>query len=182
MADDTIEQFLARSYSLVALSRTIARLGGGAVIAELDDLVVAYTCTGPNHDADWDLFALYALPQVHGRGVGRRQWDAALGHASSTGAAGICTWVLRDNLAAGGFYAHVGATFVEEHIVTIAGQETVTMRYCAAYATQARGATSCPRLTGTGRRVRLTVAARHVNRSLASGQRPISSMVYCDWQ
>lgn len=132
LADDTIEQFLARSYSIEALGRTIERLGNGAIVALLDNAVVGYAFAGPNRDDEWELFAIYALPQTHGRGVGRRLWDAALAHARGAGADSLCLWVLRDNPAARGFYAHMGATVDDERSVTLAGQDVINVRYRAA--------------------------------------------------
>jgi GNAT superfamily N-acetyltransferase len=84
-----------------------------AWIVERDDGPVGFASGGPPRDEDVPLpaaevYALYVLPQVWRRGVGRALLTAAIKHWRSRGAETLTLWVLEDNARGRAFYEAMG--------------------------------------------------------------------------
>ena len=90
------------------------------LVAELDGVVQAYAVGGPYRPQDeWDeptgaatrlgeVYALYAHPEVQGRGVGRAVHDALLAGLATSGYLEAALWVLRDNTRGRAWYQRQG--------------------------------------------------------------------------
>jgi ribosomal protein S18 acetylase RimI-like enzyme len=81
------------------------------LVAEEDGEIVAFAAIGPARDEGADvgeIYAIYAHPDVWGRGVGRRLIEAATAALSSAGFAEATLWVLDTNDRARRFYERAG--------------------------------------------------------------------------
>ncbi|HEX7759825.1 MAG TPA: GNAT family N-acetyltransferase [Caulobacteraceae bacterium] len=72
---------------------------------------------GPDKLADAEVFTLYLLKAAKGRGLGARLLGAAASVLAAQGATSMVIWVLSDNAAARGFYAHLGGRVLGERPV-----------------------------------------------------------------
>lgn len=91
------------------LARRIER--SGVVIAEVAGAVIGYVAFGPGRDCDrtdGEIEALYVLPALQGRGIGRGLIEAALLHLATQGLEPGYLWVLANNERARGFYERSG--------------------------------------------------------------------------
>ncbi len=89
-----------------------------SLVAELDGVVASYAIVGgyrKQHDADaedtsgWgELYALYAHPQLQGRGAGLAVHDAGLDVLAGRGFGVAALWVLRDNVRTRRWYGGRG--------------------------------------------------------------------------
>lgn len=101
----------------------------GAILGETEQLVIAYvaesgsrvvgfTSAGEqikaNFPHDAELFAIYILPEYHGKGIGRRLFTAAADQLRKSGFSSLLLWVLADNLSSRGFYERLGGKFCGE--------------------------------------------------------------------
>jgi GNAT superfamily N-acetyltransferase len=88
------------------------------LVAELDGVVAAYAIGGAyrtQHDAEpedtsgWgELYAIYAHPDLQGKGAGRAVHDATLARLGDQGFTLAALWVLRDNLRTRRWYGDRG--------------------------------------------------------------------------
>jgi GNAT superfamily N-acetyltransferase len=89
-----------------------------ALVAELDGEVVGFASAGPDRDGDrvfdGELYAIYLLERVQGRGVGRALVETSAEGLHQRGARGMRVWVLRDNRPARAFYEHLGGQYLRE--------------------------------------------------------------------
>ena len=90
--------------------RCIARGEGTVLVAELEGSVVAFASVGPSRDADaeGELYAIYALPQAWGSGVGSALMDAGVAALRDAGYRDAVLYVLDDNPRARRFYEREG--------------------------------------------------------------------------
>jgi len=72
---------------------------------------------GDSRLADAEVFTLYLLKSAQGRGLGARLLGAAASALQAQGAASMVIWVLSENQAARGFYAHLGGRVLAERPV-----------------------------------------------------------------
>jgi GNAT superfamily N-acetyltransferase len=76
--------------------------------------IVGFAGFGPTRDADDDpaqvgeIAAIYLLPEVWGKGLGRRLMGSALEDLAAVGYVQAALWVLDSNMRARRFYAHGG--------------------------------------------------------------------------
>jgi GNAT superfamily N-acetyltransferase len=105
-----------------------------ALVAEVDDEVVAFASVGPSNDADGDgvgeLYAIYVEPEHWDTGVGRELAAAADDALRALGFGEATLWVLEDNPRARRFYEAGGwrvdgTTRTGTHL----GVETTEVRY-----------------------------------------------------
>jgi len=84
--------------------------GENASVAVDDGRVVAFAWVGASREArnEGELFAIYALPDVWGSGVGRDLMRAALAALRELGFLEAILWVLADNPRARRFYEREG--------------------------------------------------------------------------
>ena len=84
-----------------------------AWLAELDDRVAGLVWAGGAHDADagvdpgveaGEILAIHVEPGLHGRGIGGRLLDAAVGDLEDAGFVHATLWVIRENVEARRFY------------------------------------------------------------------------------
>lgn len=87
--------------------------GGILVIADGVE-IVDFAGFGPTCDADDDpaqvgeIAAIYLLPEVRGKGLGRRLMGSALENLTAAGYVQAALWVLDSNVRARRFYSHGG--------------------------------------------------------------------------
>lgn len=88
-------------------------------VAEIDGRVVGFANAARNRDADspypGELYTLYALKSVHGRGIGRNLFEETTSHLMRDSLFPFVTFVLADNPTLG-FYQHMGGTIIGEHM------------------------------------------------------------------
>ncbi len=97
--------------------------GGWAFVAEWERQLVGFASGGLSRtrkDVSGELYVLYVLKSVQGRGVGRALFDACHLELARWGHHGMLVWVLADNPARG-FYEHLGGEPAGESMVSIAG-------------------------------------------------------------
>ncbi|MFJ1925249.1 MULTISPECIES: GNAT family N-acetyltransferase [unclassified Streptomyces] len=84
------------------------------VVAERAGLgVIGWAAYGPYREngarlARGELYAIYVLPELTGRGVGRALLSEVLARAGAAGHPDLALWVLRENAPARRFYARAG--------------------------------------------------------------------------
>lgn len=132
--DDDIERFLEANYSLEALERMRerrARAGRGEeMLVALDgDAVVGYVTAGMNRDGNAEIFAIYVLPGLHGRGAGYRLWQSIAAHFREQGFERCMLWVLDSNERARAFYERQGGRVAGERPYPIGEAEIRELRY-----------------------------------------------------
>jgi len=88
------------------------------LVAEAEGEVVGFASAGPERDGDrryeGELYAIYLLRDFQGRGLGRALVEAAATDLAGRGITSMAVWVLRDNLAARGFYERLGGVYLRE--------------------------------------------------------------------
>ena len=87
--------------------------GGRLYVAEVAARIVAFAAIGPSRDADagpstGELYAIYADPDVWGRGVGRLLMDASVAALRDAGFSEATLWVLVGNERGRHFYDAAG--------------------------------------------------------------------------
>ncbi len=92
--------------------------GSVTFVAESGSKIVGFANAGEqikvNFPQDAELFAIYLLPEYHGKGIGRRLFDAAADQLQKLGFASLLLWVLAENLSSRGFYERLGGEFCGE--------------------------------------------------------------------
>lgn len=87
-------------------------------VAESGGRVIGFANGGKqvkaNFPQDAELFAIYLLPEYHGKGIGRRMFTAAADDLRNLGFSSLLLWVLADNLSSRGFYERLGGEFCGE--------------------------------------------------------------------
>jgi len=79
---------------------------------------------------DGELYALYVRPELVGGGFGRELFTACVRRLAAGGHPRLRLWVLRENLRARGFYAHMGcAADGAETVCDVAGAQVPEVRY-----------------------------------------------------
>ena len=109
------------------------------LVALCDDRVVGFCSAAPSRDDDTDpqqvgeIWALYALPETWGQGVGRALWLAAVAYLQELGFESLVLWVLADNHRGRRFYERAGCNLDpdEERTKTLHadGQDLPQVRY-----------------------------------------------------
>jgi ribosomal protein S18 acetylase RimI-like enzyme len=101
-------------------------LGDGSslvYVAEAGQDVVGFASAGRERAGtgayEGELYAIYVLQEVQGRGHGRRLVQAAVGGLREMGLADMIVWVLRDNKRARDFYERLGGVYVRSQPITI---------------------------------------------------------------
>jgi ribosomal protein S18 acetylase RimI-like enzyme len=85
----------------------------GTLVAEVDGVVVGIAARALLDDGDGEIVALYVLPELQGRGVGRALWEAAVDGFRDLGCARMWVWVLERHAPAVEWYARRGCTVRE---------------------------------------------------------------------
>lgn len=107
------------------------------LVAEADqDGIVGFACGGPIRDKGDDLlateaevFAIYLLDKVKRRGIGRRLMDGVFSHLAAQGFRSVGLWVLKENVAARGFYEALGGRAGAEQEFDVRGQRLTEVGY-----------------------------------------------------
>ena len=88
------------------------------LVAEDDGTVVAYCIGGPSRSADdpfaGEVYAIYVLPEHHGRGIGRALLEAAAKELADRGFGSMIIWVLRENAPSRRFYERMGGRHIRD--------------------------------------------------------------------
>jgi ribosomal protein S18 acetylase RimI-like enzyme len=94
------------------------------LVAEEADRVVGFASCGRERDGDrryeGELYAIYLLRDVQGRGHGRALVEAAASALAMRGVTSMVVWVLRDNARARGFYERMGGEYLRERPLDMA--------------------------------------------------------------
>jgi ribosomal protein S18 acetylase RimI-like enzyme len=108
----------------------------GTLVAEAGGRVVGFASIGPNRDADaaprsGELYALYVEPELWGRGIGLRLWNAALEALLVEDYVEVTLWVLEDNPRARAFYERAGLMLDPggRQVVDVYGTPLPELRY-----------------------------------------------------
>jgi GNAT superfamily N-acetyltransferase len=112
--------------------RSLADGRGAVFLAESDAGVVAFVSVGPSRDDDaqGELYAIYALPEAWGRGLGHALMAPALESLRESGHRDAILWVLDDNPRARRFYEREGWTFDgTEKVEEFLGKNVREVRY-----------------------------------------------------
>jgi ribosomal protein S18 acetylase RimI-like enzyme len=95
------------------------------LVAEDDGAVVGYCIGGrsrtPDDPFSGEVYAIYVLPEHHGRGVGRALLEAAAKELQTRGNLSMVIWVLRENAPARRFYERMGGVHVRDEEREIEG-------------------------------------------------------------
>jgi GNAT superfamily N-acetyltransferase len=88
-------------------------------VVEEEGRVVGFAKGGPEREGDrrfvGELYAIYLLEEVQGRGYGRALVEAVAAAMLRRGVRSMLVWVLRDNLGARRFYERLGGVYLREH-------------------------------------------------------------------
>jgi GNAT superfamily N-acetyltransferase len=88
-------------------------------VVEEEGRVVGFAKGGPEREGDrrflGELYAIYLLEEVQGRGYGRALVEAVAGSLLRRGVRSMLVWVLRDNAGARRFYERLGGVYLREH-------------------------------------------------------------------
>lgn len=103
-----------------------------AFVAESDAGIVAFAVGGPERSGDeeypGELYAIYALPEWQGRGLGRALVRLVALYLQSIGFKAMLIWVLRGNPAAG-FYRALGGEAARTQMIEIGGRSHQEIGY-----------------------------------------------------
>jgi ribosomal protein S18 acetylase RimI-like enzyme len=89
-----------------------------ALVAEADGAVVGFCLGGRSRTPDdpfgGEVYAIYVLPQHHGRGIGRALLQVAARELVDRGFTSMIIWVLRENAPSRRFYERMGGRHVRD--------------------------------------------------------------------
>jgi ribosomal protein S18 acetylase RimI-like enzyme len=95
------------------------------LVAEDDAAVVGFClggpASGPGEQFSGEVYAIYVLPQRHGRGIGRALLQAAALELAERGFLSMIVWVLRENVPSRRFYERMGGRHVRDEERELAG-------------------------------------------------------------
>jgi ribosomal protein S18 acetylase RimI-like enzyme len=95
------------------------------LVAEKDDAVVGFCIGGrsrpPEERFRGEVYAIYVLPELHGRGIGRAMLQAAAKELGDRGFPSMIIWVLRENAPSRRFYERMGGTWVRDEVRELEG-------------------------------------------------------------
>ena len=96
----------------------------GAIVAEIDGEMIGFAAGGairePLGDYDSELYTIYLLERVQGRGIGKALLTSVAEALVRKGHRSLMVWVLEQNPAVS-FYARVGAQYLMSKQVEIGG-------------------------------------------------------------
>jgi ribosomal protein S18 acetylase RimI-like enzyme len=88
------------------------------LVVEDDTAIVGFCIGGPSGPSEerfrGELYAIYVLPQHHGRGLGRAMLHAAAKELVDRGFSSMIIWVLRENAPSRLFYERMGGKHVRD--------------------------------------------------------------------
>lgn len=104
------------------------------IIAEADGQAVGMACFYPSYSEEakdeWELEAIYLLPNYWGMGIGRELIQYALRYMKEHKARVCKLWVLLDNHRARKFYEHMRLTYSGvEKVIKIGGKDLIEVCY-----------------------------------------------------
>lgn len=126
---------LSRTSSAVIWTETLTKPKTRIIVAEDNNTIVGFVSIGPSRDQDADstvseIYAIYLLETVKGRGLGRALWSEAFQFLKSDGYEHVTLWVLDTNTTARNFYSHVGLTSDgTSKSAVIAERQVIELRY-----------------------------------------------------
>lgn len=103
----------------------------GVFVALDGNEVVGFANAGKSRDSlpayDGEIYAIYALARVHGRGIGKALMRACAEYLVAAGFGAVMLWVLADNPTRG-FYEHLGGAALHQKNITV-GVDLVEVAY-----------------------------------------------------
>lgn len=88
------------------------------LVAEDDGAVIGFCIGGrsrtPDDPFSGEVYAIYVLPEHHGRGAGRALLEAAVTELQVRGFLSMIIWVLRENVPSRRFYERMGGVHVRD--------------------------------------------------------------------
>lgn len=95
--------------------------------------IIGFASFGPARDEipgfDVELYAIYLLPAVQGRGVGQALTRAGARHLKDAGYGALLVWVLAGNQNARRFYEALGGDYVTDKMLTMGEAELHEVAY-----------------------------------------------------
>jgi len=95
------------------------------LVAEADDTVVGFCIGGRSRTSDerfrGEVYAIYVLPEHHGRGIGRALLEVAATELADRGFRSMLIWVLRENAPSRRFYERMGGVHVRDEVRELEG-------------------------------------------------------------
>jgi ribosomal protein S18 acetylase RimI-like enzyme len=95
------------------------------LVAEDEGAVVGFCIGGrsrpPEERFRGEVYAIYVLPEHHGRGIGRAMLQAAAKELVGLGFPSMIIWVLRENAPSRHFYERMGGIWVRDEVRELDG-------------------------------------------------------------
>lgn len=107
--------------------RILSQPGGLHYVLEEAGQIIGYVSGGPDReDPFWggEIYAIYLLPDWHGKGHGRRLFDQIVIALREQGHSRFRVWVFRNNPFRA-FYQHLGGQYLTEKTLPLGKQEMV---------------------------------------------------------
>ncbi len=99
----------------------------------VDGEVVGFASGGLEREDDpvykGEVYAIYLLQHVQGRGIGRRLMQASAKELLERGISTMLIWVLTDNTPSRKFYEAIGGKYLREKPIEIGGQQLTEVAY-----------------------------------------------------
>jgi GNAT superfamily N-acetyltransferase len=101
-------------------------------VAEAEGVLCGFASAGPIRKTisfyDGELYAIYLLPEIQRRGIGRALFASSAAALTSRGLKHMLIWTLRDNPSTG-FYERLGGKIVAEDVHEIGGEKLAGVAY-----------------------------------------------------
>jgi ribosomal protein S18 acetylase RimI-like enzyme len=103
------------------------------LVAEDEDAVVGFCIGGRSRTPDdrfrGEVYAIYVMPEQHGRGIGRALMQAAAKELVDRGFLSMIIWVLRENAPSRRFYERMGGLHVRDEERELEGMRVTESGY-----------------------------------------------------
>jgi len=124
---EAIDDSLRHWYSIESLQRRLR--SGGLEVAEREDRTVGFVQHARTSDLVHEVFAVYVLPTLIGKGVGWSMWQRVLQEAVVAHSAWVELWVLQGNSLGTDWYDRQGGEVVAERQVQMLDGPHTELRY-----------------------------------------------------
>ncbi len=103
------------------------------LVAEDEDAVVGFCIGGRSHTPEerfrGEVYAIYVVPEQHGRGIGRALLQAAVNELVDRDLRSMIIWVLRENAPSRRFYERMGGAWIRDEERELVGVRVTESAY-----------------------------------------------------